>query len=276
MSKDKSLDHEVHKRVQRTDHATEGHEGSQAHESESVPSYPASLLSDVRLGGRGNGPVRTALMLQMQRTYGNRAVQRFLQRSAHPVAPEPVLQREGPSTTFPDAPSMKGQANLSINFDTGQIEITVVGPEDMPIVKSPTIGARRDPDGKWHLLIGGKDTVVSADEIPGKIREAVGASAKGGSSGKQKTIMASCPTCRQLRHDRGGGYKTFQEYQINQRLWHGKLGGGAPWLELTPSLYEALIEGCRKQDMPLEVPPAQPPEYNDLPDDTSEPDTAVV
>src|SRR5438067_892486 len=41
------------------------------------PSYPLSLLGDSRLYGRGNGPVRTTLMLQMQQTYGNRAVQRY-------------------------------------------------------------------------------------------------------------------------------------------------------------------------------------------------------
>src|SRR5262245_18672021 len=40
--------------------------------------YSVSLLSDPRLDGRGNGPVRAALMRQIQRTYGNRAVQRGL------------------------------------------------------------------------------------------------------------------------------------------------------------------------------------------------------
>src|SRR5437016_165008 len=43
------------------------------------PTYPLSLLGDPRLYGRGNGPVRTALALQMQRTYGNRATRRLLQ-----------------------------------------------------------------------------------------------------------------------------------------------------------------------------------------------------
>src|SRR5262245_48415701 len=48
---------------------------------EAAPSYPAPLLGDCKLNGRGNAPVQTALMLQMQRKYGNRAVQRFLQRT---------------------------------------------------------------------------------------------------------------------------------------------------------------------------------------------------
>lgn len=41
-------------------------------------SYPSSLLGDARLSGRGNEPVRVALMRQMQETYGNRALQRLL------------------------------------------------------------------------------------------------------------------------------------------------------------------------------------------------------
>src|SRR6478672_11549549 len=45
-----------------------------------VPIAPASILSDPRLSGRGNAPVRNAAVLQLQRTYGNRATLRFLQR----------------------------------------------------------------------------------------------------------------------------------------------------------------------------------------------------
>ena len=53
------------------------------------PALPATslqtLLTDPRAHGRGNGPVRAAAALQMQRTVGNRALQRMLQRSAAPV-----------------------------------------------------------------------------------------------------------------------------------------------------------------------------------------------
>lgn len=48
-----------------------------------LPAYPTSLLNDPRLNGRGNQPVRVALMREMQQTYGNRAVQRYLQRLSH-------------------------------------------------------------------------------------------------------------------------------------------------------------------------------------------------
>ena len=33
-------------------------------------SYPSTLLSDLRLNGRGNQPIQTALIRDMQRTYG--------------------------------------------------------------------------------------------------------------------------------------------------------------------------------------------------------------
>lgn len=56
---------------------------------ETLPAYPSSLLGDARLSGRGNGPVRSALVQRMQQSYGNRATQRFLQRSA-----APAVQRE--------------------------------------------------------------------------------------------------------------------------------------------------------------------------------------
>ena len=38
--------------------------------------YAAMLLRQVNLGGRGNAPIRAQLLLDMQRTHGNRAVQR--------------------------------------------------------------------------------------------------------------------------------------------------------------------------------------------------------
>ncbi len=88
MAEDQNREHEENKRVQRSERATEGHEGSQLRENERASSYPTSLLSDPRLGGRGNGPVRSALMLQMQRTYGNLATRRFLQRAKNAASPD--------------------------------------------------------------------------------------------------------------------------------------------------------------------------------------------
>jgi len=43
--------------------------------------YSASLVIDPALRGRANNPIRAAAMQQMQKTHGNRAVQRFVQRT---------------------------------------------------------------------------------------------------------------------------------------------------------------------------------------------------
>ena len=43
--------------------------------------YSASLVIDPALRGRANSPIRAATIRQMQKTYGNRAVQRFVQRT---------------------------------------------------------------------------------------------------------------------------------------------------------------------------------------------------
>src|SRR5687767_116032 len=43
---------------------------------EAGPGYPASRLRPVNLSGRGNAGTRAQLLLQLQRTHGNRAVQR--------------------------------------------------------------------------------------------------------------------------------------------------------------------------------------------------------
>src|SRR5688500_19138884 len=47
-----------------------------AAEHEAGPGYPASRLRPVNLSGRGNAGTRAQLLLQLQRTHGNRAVQR--------------------------------------------------------------------------------------------------------------------------------------------------------------------------------------------------------
>jgi hypothetical protein len=48
--------------------------------------YPASLLSDPSLQASYNQPVRSALMRQMQQTYGNHALQRWLADNDHNMA----------------------------------------------------------------------------------------------------------------------------------------------------------------------------------------------
>src|SRR3954454_17302833 len=56
------------------------------------PAYPVDLLGDPVLYRHGNEPVRVAVTTDAQQKYGNRAVQRFLQRrESNPLA----IQRDG-------------------------------------------------------------------------------------------------------------------------------------------------------------------------------------
>jgi outer membrane protein OmpA-like peptidoglycan-associated protein len=153
-----------------------------------------------------------------------------------------VLQRQ---PNLPGPPPSLGQINLSID-DKGKVDITVSGPEQTPIVSKPTIGIRRDPDGKYHMLVGGKDKVVSVDQIPDMLRGALGDKGQPGTTPPSGTLHV--PTCDQL-----GRFKTFLDYKVSQIL-------SANLLPLTPELYDALIEICTPKlpsvpEFKLEAPP---------------------
>jgi hypothetical protein len=66
--------------------------------------YSRSLFGDARLHGRGNQSVQVAMMQQMQQTYGNRAVQRFMQSGRQPMPLQRDPTKPGWSgTTGPNA-----------------------------------------------------------------------------------------------------------------------------------------------------------------------------
>jgi flagellar motor protein MotB len=157
-----------------------------------------------------------------------------------------ALQRQ---PNLPGPPPIQGQLNLSID-DKGKVDFTVSGPENTPVVSKPTIGIRRDPDGKYHFLVGGKDKVVPADQIPDILRGALGGKGQPGTTPLPGTLQV--PTCDQLRGP-DGGFKTFLDYKIGQIL-------SANLLPLTPELYDALIELCTPKlpsvpEYKLEAPP---------------------
>ncbi|HYP41700.1 MAG TPA: hypothetical protein VEX13_15185, partial [Chloroflexia bacterium] len=69
--------HRVQRATQPAERSNTGHKDAGV-----ASSYSSSLLGHSTLTGRGNGPVHTAMMQQMQQSYGNRALQRYLQRTA--------------------------------------------------------------------------------------------------------------------------------------------------------------------------------------------------
>jgi hypothetical protein len=97
-----------------------------------------SLLSDARLGGRGNGPVRAAVMQRMQQSVGNRALQRLLRSPSVAIAPAPGEVAQPAEAVIGDTSSVQRTPD-------GQIAIQKASELD-------TTGAERftTPSGKFY------------------------------------------------------------------------------------------------------------------------------
>jgi len=160
-------------------------------------------------------------------------------------------------------PSSTAQLGLRID-ERGRVDITVEGPE-VPLVGTPTIGIRRNPDGRYSLLVGGKGKTVAANEIPALLRGAMGGDAKPGQKPLSREVRV--PTCGGLRTASGTRWMTFDEYRVTQML-------SSNLLPLTPALYEAVVESCAPK--PMEIPEAAPPEMQDLPAPNLAPGTALA
>lgn len=154
------------------------------------------------------------------------------------------LQRQ---PQLPGPPPLQGQINLTVD-DQGRVSLSIAGPQNIPVVKQPTIGIRRDPNGKYHLLVGGKDKLVSVDEIPALLRSAVGQAGTPGAKTPSPAIKV--PSCSQLMTLDGTRFKTFAEHRIDRIL-------NPNWLELTPALYDALVESCQPVQPDISRPAPQ-------------------
>jgi hypothetical protein len=169
----------------------------------------------------------------------------------HHVAIAPIsassgrLQRQ---PQLPGPPPLQGQINMTVD-DQGRVSLSVSGPQNVPVVKQPTIGIRRDPNGKYHLLVGGQDKLVSVDQIPALLRSAVGQAGTPG--GKIRSPAIRVPSCSQLMTLDGMRFKTFAEHRMDRIL-------NPNWLDLTPALYDALVEAC--QPVQPDVPRPEPHE----------------
>src|SRR5687767_13227772 len=93
MPDDATRELEDHTRTEhsRSSETLTGLEGIQGAAYE-VP-YSGSLLGDAKLNNRGNQPVQVALLQRMQKTHGNQATQRYLQRKAAASSPVVSIQR---------------------------------------------------------------------------------------------------------------------------------------------------------------------------------------
>lgn len=162
MSEDHGPGHDEHKREHRTEHQTAqpgaGLEGLQAPGFAPSPSYSNSLLGDSRLNGRGNGPVRTALMLGMQQTYGNRVTQRFLQRIANSKSSSLEATEgkndKGIESTGEDQNGIEASAEEMAGLDSGEHIYDQVQPEAQGTLEAQGAPAvQRESDTTPRLFI---------------------------------------------------------------------------------------------------------------------------
>jgi Domain of unknown function (DUF4157) len=186
------------------------------------------------------------------------------QRNASFSGSQGMLQRQ---PNMPSAAPTLGGLSLSYDTGTGSLSMMMAGPQSTPVVSSPTIGLRHDADGSWHILVGGKDKVVPADEIPKLLRDATG---QGGGGAKPAAQTYRVPTCNELRYpadkEQEPRYRSFQDFQTQRNLFHkGLPGSGASWIDLTRGLYDALVEVCIQESLPLPKPPSDTDQLQDLP-----------
>jgi hypothetical protein len=201
------------------------------------------------------------------------SVSQHVVSTAPPLAPITHSQSSGSTALIqrqPELPSLSpvlGQFHLTID-NQGRVDVRTVGPATTPVVSSPTIGIRRDPNGQIHLLVGGKDKVITIDDIPKLLRQATGVQ-PGGTTAQKKFRV---PTCNQLRLFGGKEkvrFMTFEQYKLRQQMFHSQVGAGSGdvWLELTPPFFDALLESCMSQLIELPRQPAgEKPPLQDAPE----------
>src|SRR5687767_3186547 len=115
----------------RATHTSRGHDSEQTLSSFSGPLLPTSILGDPRTNASYNRPVHSAVMRQMQQTYGNRAVQRSLlglrngesvPRNHH----DQVVQRWQASRQTRVAVQRTAALNQDYEYDAGPVAERVV------------------------------------------------------------------------------------------------------------------------------------------------------
>jgi hypothetical protein len=170
------------------------------------------------------------------------------------ASPATLIQRQ---IGTPADPKIQGMFTILIEPESGRAEFRASGPEDTPVVSSPTIGIRRDARRQYHLLFGGKDKVISISEIPSLLRSTVSGSSSGGPSMR---IGFRLPACQEMIGSESGEYMSYEEFKVSRSLSN-------EMIQISRPFYEACIEICKQQS----APKTQPEEEQVLPGEPSEP-----
>lgn len=164
----------------------------------------------------------------------------------------------------PADPKIQGMFTILIEPESGRAELRASGPEDTPVIASPTIGLRRDQRRQYHLLFGGKDKIVSISEIPSILRGAVSGGTGGGSALR---IGFRVPTCREMIGSDSGEYMSYQGFKVARSISN-------EMIQISQPFYEACIEVCKQQSAPKPQPtnerviPGEPTAPGDFPERT--------
>src|SRR5262245_47513430 len=103
MTAERFTDHDEQRRARRVAQRVAARDDDGARSAPGdISSHHSSLLRTSALSERGNQPMRVAVMSGIQRTYGNRAVQRLL-RAGRAAAPLAFVQRDDPKVGWSDA-----------------------------------------------------------------------------------------------------------------------------------------------------------------------------
>jgi hypothetical protein len=78
-------------------------------------------------------------------------------------------------------------------LDEFRIDLTLISPTDLPVVGTPRVGARRNPDGTWTLILGNERQMVGADEIGDILRGLGSRGTPGGGAGPSGPTLPTIP-----------------------------------------------------------------------------------
>jgi hypothetical protein len=176
------------------------------------------------------------------------------------ATPGALIQRQIGAS---EDPKIQGMFTISIEPESGKAELRASGPEDAPVVGSPTIGIRRDTSGKYHFLFGGKEKVISIGEIPSTLRGAVSQ----GASGHGPTLRTEfrIPKCREMKGIYPAQYMSYEGFKVARSISN-------EMIQISQPFYEACIEVCKQKSAPKPQPaierviPGEPTAPGDYPD----------
>ncbi|HYO50897.1 MAG TPA: hypothetical protein VEW94_13685 [Chloroflexia bacterium] len=160
MSQDQGQTHDDRAKVQRAEHQSAQHATGPFSLAGPglAPSYSNSLVGDARLNGRGNQPVKATVMRQMQRKYGNQAVQRQIANPGLNI-----------SHSFGDKAVQRWQAarqSLQRKCATCEEEQQGTATQDVPFVPAQPSFALQGVQGQEEEMPPGQGVQGQEEEMP--------------------------------------------------------------------------------------------------------------